>query len=242
MEENEIKNRVYSYVFYTLACAAFLLSIFSYNIILIIAIAVLLILSSAYLNSGHIINNFLIKRSNIIEVYNGYRLNPDSYSVFKKYGNYFHSVSVAILNVEKGAEQRADAVESVLNSVHEPFEFSISLTEVDKKQMLESIEIKVRMKEIMLRKTNSKSTDKINRIKREVNILNSELDTIRASQKAFQAVLRIKTFVDSANENEATRESYRNLIRIADTFSAALNVGYELLKGEQLLEFIEVIQ
>lgn len=240
MEEYELRNRLYSYLFYSASVVSLIISIFSYNLLFIALNSMLLLLSSVYLNSGHIINNILIKRSKIIEIYNGYSLSDDLVSVFKKVGKLFYSTSIALLFVEKNFDIKQGAVRTLLENIREPFEFSIVMREIDKKRMIESLEIRRNMKEINLRKLDQKLYDKINNLQREIDILDQEIKNIRTSGKAFDILLVLKVTVKSDNEFEAERGSIKNLEHVADIFSSSMNVNYCILKGEELLAFLEV--
>ncbi len=242
MEQNEIMNRIYSYLFYALGtlcvvCAALLSSAY------LAALASLVVLISAvYLNSGHIVNNLLVKRSNIIEIYNGFRLDNNLESAVKRIGDEYRAVSIALLNPGKVDTAMHDAIKALIESVHEPFEFSIMLKEADGKKMIESLDTKRRMKEILLARLDSGKQDRINALKREIDILGTEIQNVRKGGKALDVILKLCAFGSSVNGTGAARESSAGIKRVADAFSSALGMDYEILRGEELLNFIEANQ
>lgn len=239
MEENEILNRIYSYVFYTLGVLCVVLAAFFSNLYLIAVTSILLLLSAIYLNSGHIVNNILIKRSNIVEIYNHYKLSSELDSAVKKIGNGHHALSIAFFRIEKPNNASNDAIKALLETLHESFEFGILVKEADKEKMIETLDTKRRMKEITLSRIDSKHQDKINALKREIDILAAEIQNIRKSGKALEVLAKIISFGNSENEAEAAREASKNIKRIADSFSAALGVDYKIIKGEELLNVLE---
>ena len=238
MDEMELGRKLYSYSIYAISIIILIIAILSGIFIIVIISSALLLISILYLHSGHIINNLLFKKSRIIEIKNNYILGNNIGCVFKREGNLFKSISIAELKPESSPNISSDVFSSLIESIHEPFEYSILITEVDKRKILEPLETKRKMKEILLTKINSNKYDKISNIKREIEILDSEISGIKSSGRAFEVKLIIKTISVSESESEATSQSYRSLERIADTFSATLKVNYQIIKGEELLNFI----
>jgi len=233
-------NRIYSYLFYAVGILCLLCAAFFSNPYLIAFTAILLLFSALYLNTGHIINNILIKRSNIIEIYNGYRLSNNLDSAVKKLGNGYYAVSVALLMIEKSSNASHETIRSLVESIHEPFEFGILLKEADRKRLLEGIEVKRRMKEISLSRIDAKQQDRLNALRREIDTLGLEIENIKKSGKALEVIVKLSSFAKSEVEADAEREAVASIRHIADAFSAGLGVDYELLKGEELLGFLEV--
>lgn len=239
MEEHDAINRAYSYLFYAaavlcLACGAFLS-----NAYLVLSTSVLLLLSAVYLNSGHILNNVLIRRSSVIEVYNGYRLSEGLDSAVKKVGGSYQARSIAVLIAEKAGGASHEAIRNLVESIHEPFEFGIMLREADRKRIMEGLETRRRMKEISISRMDQKKQDRMNALKREIDILDSEIENVRKGGKALEVVMKLGALASSESRAEAARESSASIRHIADAFSASLGLGYEILKGEELLAFIE---
>lgn len=240
MQENEIVNKIYSYIFYALGVLSLICGVFLSNVYLIALTGILLLFSAVYFNSGHIVNNILIRRSNVIEIYNEYRLSTSLDSVVKKAGNEYRAVSIALLIIGKANNATHDVIEGLMEGIHEPFEFGILLREADRKRMIEALEVKRRMKEIVLSRLEPKHQDRINGLRREIDILSTEIQSIRKGGKALDVIVKLSSFGSAENEVEASREAANSIKHIADSFSAALGVEYELLKGEELLDFLEV--
>ena len=239
MESYEILNRTYSYIFYGGAALTLAGSAISGNAYLMAAAAVLLLLAAVYLNSGHIVNNLLIKRSAIVEAYNGYKASSTYDSAVKKMGSGYLGVSAAILLLEKSSEAGQMAMKNLIEGVHEPFKFTIMLKEADKRRIVEELEVKRRMKEILLARTDQKRYDRANELKREISVLESDIESINRSGKALDVIVGISSFSRSASEAEAAMESASSLRRVVDAFSAAFSIEYRILGGESLLDFLE---
>ncbi len=238
MDENDLIKKLYFYAIYCTCLLILILSIISGYLPIVIISSIFLLLSVIYLHSGHIINNLLIRKSIIIEISNNYTLSSNISSVFKREGRFFKSISVAIIKPEASPSISSDSFRSLIESIHEPFEYTISLFEIDKKKVLEPIETKRKMKEIQLTKIKADRYDKISNMKREIEIMGSEIESIKSSGKAFEISIFLKAISLSESEAEAASQSYKNLERIADAFSAALKINYDVLRGEELLKFL----
>ncbi len=238
MEEDDIANRLYAYLFYAAAVVCILLSIASYNIIFVACALLLMLFSSLYLNSGHILNNLLIKRSAVIEVYNGYAVNERLPSAVKKVGTAYLSISLAVLQLGSSSSIDGKVFRSMLENVREPFEFSIELAEAEKGKILETLEMKRRMKEIELTRADRRRYERINSITREIELINSEIAGLGPG-KTYRMLLRLKTSARSADRGEAALESSRGIEHIAGSFASAFGLSYRILSGEELLGFIE---
>ncbi len=239
MEELEAMNRVYSYLFYAAGVLCLIVGAFFSNVYLILFTSLLLLLSAVYLNSGHILNNLFIRRSGIIEVYNGYRLNENLESAVKKLGERYVSRSVSLLRPGKDTAAGPDTIGRLIESIHEPFEYSILLEEADRKRILEGLETKRRMKEIALSRLDQKKQDSVNAVRREIDIVSTELENIRKGGKALEVVMKLCASAESENEAQAARESSSGIRHVSDAFSASLGLDYRILRGEELLGFFE---
>lgn len=239
MYEYEITNRTYAYAVYLLSACVFVLALVFYNWALLIASCAILLVSVVYLHTGHIINNYLLKHSKIIEIYNGYKLGLDLTYVTKKVGKLHQGVSIALFEPNSKMENRSGQVAELLEAVKEPFEFSIELREINKKQLVEPLETKRGMKEIALGRLSGGSYSKLNKLKREIELLDSEIGHLTKSGKSFEMMIKMRTTVIADSEIEAGREAAKNLDSVASKFSVRLGIDYNLLKGERLLEAVE---
>ena len=239
MEEKELLNKAYSYLFYVTAVLIFIASIFFFSLPGIIISAVLLLLAAVYYSSGHIINNLLIKRSNVIEIYNGYSLSSDLLAASRRIGSSHMGIAISSLTLSKSSPDGRDSIKSILDNLEEPFEFCIDAKQVDKKAVLDALETKRRMKEIAISKINSRSYDKLSEAKRELNVFDGEIESIRDSGRSFQLAIKLKARAIASNESEACSAAYRNLEKVSASFSSVLGLEYEVLKGEALLDALE---
>ena len=92
------------------------------------------------------------------------------------------------------------------------------------------------MKEIALTRSDQKSYDKLNAIKRQINLINGEIENL-SSGKSFQFEMKIKSICTADNQSEAEFSSSKGIEALANKFSAALGVDFQILNGERLLAY-----
>lgn len=238
MDEISLYNKIHFWLFYILSAAIILLSIFSYNIYLIILSSILLLTAAIVLHSGHILNNLIIKKSNIIEIKNGYKLSQNLVSASRRSNKSYDSVAVAILRPRIGFNYNGEKMKELLESVKEPFEFSLSINEIDKGRILDSLETKRRVKEIAISRLKSNSYDKINNLRRQIEIIDNEIANMENGGKSFDVLIKIKAFSKSDSEYDSELTAAKNIETLANKFSASIGLDYEIMKGEIIFNFI----
>ncbi len=235
MEDINKLNKLYSYAFYAAGVAAIIAAATLSNGIFLVSGALLVLIAAIYLNSGHMVNNLLIKKSKMILIQNGYQLGRSLSSAVRKDGDSYTGVSIAIFSITKAVDGR-DAFEPIINNIRDPFEFSVSMKEVDKQRLVESLETKKRMKEIHLSRVNPKTYNKANQIRKELEIINKEIANITKGDKSLEIIVKLKSIKASKDRIEAELEPPKSLARIANAFCTALGLDYRMLSGEELME------
>jgi hypothetical protein len=232
MEEINKLNALYSYAFYAAAVAVLLVSAIAGSAYAAFS-AILLLLAAVYLNSGHMLNNLLIKRSKFIMIKNGYRLGRNLSSAVKKEGEAYTGVSIAELMVGKAVDNGMFG--NIIDNIKDPFEFSVSIRETEKRRLVESLETKKRVKEIALSRIDPKMYNKINQVKKEIEIIEKEMANILGGSKSLEVSIRLKAIKSSSDRVEAELEPTKSIIRIANAFCTNLGLEYRILSGEELL-------
>lgn len=238
MEETSLNNTIHYYLFYLLSLSIIIISVISYNLYLIILSSILLITAAIFFHSGHILNNFLVKKSKIIEIRNDYKLSSSLISVSKRTGKSYKSVAIAMLIPRTGFNYKSEAMRELLESIKEPFELSISLREIDKKRLIDSLDTKRRTKEISLSRLKPNSYDKINNLKRQIELIDNEISNIGNGGKSFDVSILLKAISASDSAYESELNVGKNIETIANKFAASMGVDYEIVKGEELLNLM----
>jgi hypothetical protein len=234
MLDIELQNRGYAYAVYAAAIATLVSGILLRNAYLLAAEALLLLCSVAYLNSGHIINNLVLRKGKAIEVCMGYGLSEDLRSMVKASGNAYIAVSCIAVR-SNGAERNGELLSSLVRNTDFPFEFSLGMEAINQGKVLDRLEEKRRLKEIEISRCDAKRYDRMNVLRRELGVIESEIRGIRG-QKMLAMRLKLKTFCTAGSSFEAARTSASNAEKLSSAFSSALGFECETLKGERLFD------
>ena len=239
MEGFDEINRVYSYLFYASGAIIAALSVVLSNGYVSVVALLMFVVSAAEFRSGHIINNLLIRQSLVVEVCNGYKISGPFEAGVRKVGKGYKAKAVAILNIGKNTAQGTDFLRNFIDNYHEPFGLGIELNEIDKNRILEGLETRRRMKEIELNRIMPANRNKAGVLRRELEVIGSEIESLRASEKSLEVLMSVTSIARSESEYQALLEASAGIRRVADAFSSASGTGYEILKGERLAEFLE---
>ncbi len=235
MEDARSKNRIYSYCIYGASIAVFLLSLLSYNIAAIIVVAILILFSVAYMNSGHLINSLLIKKMRIVEIGSGYKLAGNMQSIVRKVDGGYVGMSIAVLRPTNAIESGSVVFEDLLNKVKIPFEFCISLRKLDRRKILEGLETKRRMKELELSQAGSDYKNS-NMLKRQIGALESEIGLVSHGNEPIEAVIKLRSVAQAETEGEASRMSLRQVEHVASMVASSFKLEYTIAEGEDLFD------
>lgn len=236
MLDVEISNKIYAYAIYIAAIATLVIGAMLRSAPAIAFESVLLLGSVVYLNSGHIVNNIILKRGRVLEVCRGYSLSNDLRSLVKARGNAYTAVSCIVAR-SSNVERNGETLNALVHNIDFPFEFSIGMRSIDQERMLDKLEEKRRLKEIEISRCDIKKYDKVNGLRRELSVIESEIRGIRG-QKMLAIELKLKTFHTAGSSFEAARGSASNAEKIANAFESSLGFECEMLKGELLFDEI----
>ena len=231
------ENVQYFYYVYGLAALIFLSAILLSNTLLVLACAILLFLSVVLLHAWNIINNVLIKKSNIIQMSGQYKISQNLNSLSKRTSNGYRSISISILKMPRSAIVKTEPLKELIDSINEQFEFSIELASADKSKMVENLKTKLRTKEIALARMNAKPYDKVESLKRQIEIISGDIHNLVSGGRPFHFILRLKSISISNDLYQAEADSYKSIENLSNKFSATLGIDYEILSGEKLLAY-----
>jgi len=231
-------DRTYSYAIFAFAVLALISAALMGSPLLIVLAIVLSLLSVIYLHSGHIINNIILGRSGIVEVSGGYSLHESMASAVRKYGQYYKGISVAELKIDSAASYSSSQFAGIIEKSGVPFTFTIGIRNIDRKTFTEALETKRRMKELAISNTPSDSYDKLNRLKRELSMIEGELKRVNDGSKPIEAFAYVSSSAVEKSSSEAANASLRQLEEVVSLFKASLGVNCSISKGEELMRLL----
>ena len=230
------QNKTIFYLVYSASVGILAVAVLSSSPAIVAVSAVSMVIAVALLHYGHMLNGVILRKTGVVEVCGRYQLSQDMHAISRKEGEMFRSISVATLRLREGSAINTSSIKDLLDSISEQFEFSVELAEIDKERLIENLRTKLRLKEIALSRASSGPYDRANWLRRQIDVMRSDLSSLSNSGKSFEYVIRIKAICTLEDETEAKMYSARSIHALASKFSLALSADYEILHGEKLLE------
>ncbi len=238
MYEHPSPNVSYFLMFYAMAAVILVASVFIYRWYVVISASIMLAIAAALFHSGHAINNLLVKKSKIVEISGSYRLSQSLATAYRRIGRSYCSVAVAKVVPRPGFSYDGRAMQDLLESSSHPFEFSISLEEVDRKRIIESLQTRRKVKEIALSRVKNGAHDKANELRRQITAIDEEISNISSGAKSFGFYMLLKTRSIAATLHESDSAARSSLEALSNKFSAALGLDCRSVHGEEMLELL----
>jgi hypothetical protein len=236
MQELKSKYTMFAYLIYAAGAATIITAAVLSSPYLVLISALLILAAVAYMNSGHLINNMLLQKSRIVEVSKGYRLNQNLCALVKRDESGYAAIAAAILRTNERVINQKELFNELIGKAKIPFEFSISMLPINRKKVIEGLQTKLQMKEITLTNSNKADYRIINSLKREIEILQGDIDSISEGDFPVEVVTRLKTFSSGSTEGEASTIASKQIEQLCMMFSSAFNLSYTIITGEDLLE------
>ncbi|MEM3781504.1 MAG: hypothetical protein QXT43_00885 [Candidatus Micrarchaeaceae archaeon] len=228
-----MRDKALAYALYALALAAFAASIAMRSAVALVIVSVLLLASSVYSGASSFVNAALLStlfKSKYVMQSQGYALANGGASAVARRGDAYVGISAIRLDVGAGGSNKIGEVISGINS---DIDYTVSIRQIDSRRFIEGLAFKRRLKEIELSK-NKRSYAKANEIRREIEVLDSEISAVSGS-KPVEVSFIVKVFSQGASPGIVSKGSVSAALGIADTISTVAGAYAELLKGEELL-------
>ncbi|MGC8671651.1 MAG: hypothetical protein ACP5TJ_02045 [Candidatus Micrarchaeia archaeon] len=231
-------QKLMAYAFYALALLVFAATIFSRNYALLLLVSFFLLLSSLYFGASKFLNAQLLAllSGKLSKTVSGPTLSVDAKAVIKRKENAYVAIAAAELRAEKQIDQ--STIASILNRLSFDFDYVVSIRQLDSKKFTEGLELRKRLKEIEIEKCNRKNYNRLNELRQQLDMIESEIAKISGS-KPLSAKILLKTFAENASPYIAAKEACTNMETIASSFSSEAGFSYTVLKGEDLLLAVE---
>ncbi|MGC8572061.1 MAG: hypothetical protein ACP5RI_01740 [Candidatus Micrarchaeia archaeon] len=235
-----------NYILYAMlaVCAIIAVSsIISLNLYLILFDSILLLLSIALFAFSDIFHNLIIKHSNIIQVFNGYELSNDrSIAIFRSNGKVC-ALSAAMIDPSNVDELSKDKIEHLIGNMNYPFKLVMKTDKLDIKKIIDKLQTKKSMHEIAisrLNSNNSKHSLYINKLKREIEIIEHDIASISNGTVPIKLIYYVMTVAVADTVLEASERSKSQIKEIAAQFNVMLSSHSSILEGDDLIRLLEI--
>lgn len=234
------------YVFYLLvilSVVAEAVSIFTLNIFLIALSSVLLFSSMIIHKLWYVIDSFLFKHTNLIEVFGGFELSGDRASAVRKESGIVSATATAMLLVGTKSDVDRRKVENILAHINYPFKFVMQAERLNIEKLIDKLETRRSTREIELSRIDHSSQrhlPMINRIKRELEVLGHDIESISAGEVPLRLAYYIMTTAVSESRFDAEERAKSQIRELASQFDALLSAKSRILQGNELLRILEI--
>ncbi|MDE1871526.1 MAG: hypothetical protein KGI06_04800 [Candidatus Micrarchaeota archaeon] len=232
--------------FYVIASVLILLtiaSLFTLKWILIIVSLTITGLSIVFYKMYYIIEASIIKRTGIVQLIDGNELSGDRTTTVRRVKGNFIATAVAILKNNSKEPITRDKIENILENSHFTFRFIMQIEHIDVNKLLDRLQTKRSMLEIELDKLNDHVTKnnslKINVLKRRIDQINHELDSISSGGTPLKISQYIMTSAMAANKSSAQEQAKSQLRELVSEFGALLGTSSNIMSGNELLELLK---
>ena len=231
--------------FYALVSVLVLLSVacvLTLNIALIIACLAMASLLVAFYRLHYLVDAVIFRRSNLIQVVDSCELSGERSTAIRRLDGKYCATAAALLKTGTTEKVEREKIERLVANSHCQFRFVMQVESVNIEKLLDRLNTRMSMDEIALGRLcgrNEKAnTVKINRLKRELEHINGEIEKISAA-----APLRVSQYLmtSAVSDNRfAAQERAKSQIReLGGEFGALLNSKVEILSGNDLLEVLK---
>lgn len=235
MEVKELVETNSKLAIYLCFAIVLLLSIAFANLALVGVSLVFLLASVVYSASAHIINPILARKFNINLIQEGYLLSENLKVAVKKEQDEFKAKCVCILHPSSRISGQSEKFEEIIAKSKFPFEFSIQISEIESKKIMDAYETKRRIKEIEISRTSPLKSDSISKLNRELEVIEGEIQQLALGVTPTKALFKLKCSAKGASQSQAANLATSRMSTLLTLFSTTYNLSANELLGEELL-------
>ena len=236
------RQEIYSYVLLAVAVVILAASLMASNVVLVLVTAAVLLASVAVLKLWYVIEAFIFRRTNLIQVFDGYELSGDRQSAIARHDGKISATSAALLVVGSAAEVDREKVEGIISRVSCPFKYCMVVERLEMAKILDRLQTERNMKEISLSRLDStnKGIAVANQLKREIEQVEHEIESITGGESPMKVAHYIMTTAVSDSLFSAEERSKSQIRELSSQFDAILKSRSRLLGGAELLELLKI--
>ena len=221
------------YSFYALAVAVFFASLLSLRLLAIALSFILLVYIFYFSTASHKDILPFYKYSTYSQ--EALSLDKEGTCVLKKEDPFYVGVSAILLR--PGSSISSSQLESVFSNANVDFDYVVRVRQIDARRFIEGLETRKRLKEIAIAKSSAKDYNRINVLKKELEIIKSELESVTKS-KPVELRIFLRIFSKGPSTFIVSKEARDSAISLGNSL-ALLGFSFEQLWGKKLLEAVE---
>jgi hypothetical protein len=237
-----MKNEaLFFYILLALSGIAVIASILTLNIF-VIAISVILIFASVVVYKlWYVIDSLVFKHTNLIELFNGYELSKDRNSAIRRKDGRIISTTAALLSAEKEESIEKGDIENIIAHINYPFKFVMQVEKLNVHRIMDRLQTERSLKEIELsRLDNNKSSVRINQLRRELELIQHDMNAIKTGDTPIKLTRYILTTSVSDTFYDAEERAKSQIRELSSQFDALLKSNSRIIVGTELIELLQL--
>ncbi len=218
-------------------------SILTFNAVLIALASIMLFSSVVVHKLWFVIDAFIFRHTNLIEVFGRFELSGDRSSAVRKESGTVSATAVAALEVGTRSEVDRNKIENILAHINYPFKFVMQAERLNIDKLLDRLQTKRSTREIELSRMDHSSQrhlPAINKIRRELEVLGHDIENISAGEVPLKLAYYIMTTAVSESRFDAEERAKSQIRELSSQFDALLSSKSRMLQGNELLRILEL--
>jgi hypothetical protein len=230
------------HLIFALAIMLSVMSLFTWNVILIGMAIVACALAALEARIPEIIEAYIFRHTNIVQVLGKYELCGDRQSALYREGGKFTAISAAILDIQGDESLDRGKIENIISHISCPFKFVTQTERINLDKISDSLLTKRSTIEIKLSRLDQSSNShmiQINRLKREMEVVDRELKALTTGSTPLNVAHYIITSGVSGSALGAEEKAKMQIRGLCSQFEAALKSKSKPVYGEELVALLE---
>ncbi len=229
------------YLVVALAVMLCVLSILTMNYVVIGIAVMVCALAAMEARIPEIIESYIYRHSNLIQVVGKYELCGDRQSALYREGGKFTAISAAILDIQGDEGLDRNKMENIISHVSCPFKFVTQTERINLDKISDNLLTKRGVLEIKLSRLDqsNKHMMLMNRIKREMEVIDRELKALTTGSTPLNVAHYIVTSAVSGSALGAEEKAKMQIRSLCSQFEAALKSRSKPVSGEELIGLLE---
>lgn len=238
-----MRDTIAFYLVLALSVAAEITSILTLNPVAIAFTSSMLVSSVIILKLWYVIEASIFKHTNLIQVFGRFELSGDRISAIRRASGKISATTAVVLHVGGKAEVDKKKIENVISHISYPFKFMMQAERLDLEKLLDKLQTRRKMREIALSRvdhSSAKNLPLINSIKREIEVLEHDIESISSGDVPLKVSYYIMTTGVSDSVFSAEESAKAQIRELASQFDAILASKSEQVRGSDLIGLLEL--
>ncbi len=237
-----LKIPILPYAALGLAMMLCAVSIITANAVVIVFAALVCAIAAIEARIPEVVEAYIYRHTTLIQVVGKYELGGDRQSALYREGGKFTAITAAVLDVQGDDALDRGKMENIISHIGCPFKFVTQTERINLDKITDSLLTKrstIEIKLSRLDQTSSKHMMQINRLKREMEVIDRELKALTTGSTPLNVAHYIITSGVATSALGAEEKAKMQIRSLCSQFEAALKSKSKQVSGEELIALLE---